>query len=185
VRSPELGNCPDCSPGEWAALAEESVGPASPSVADCALAGATAAVAAGRVAREIDAGAYAGSLAAALPQLSEAARAAFARLGPITTQASGCRLVAVVLPAGARFVRYRYEAQDDPGGVESASPGECAADQDCPIGEARWLGHASVVRSPQGTMVYGIFENRSPARPRRARMTAYFTPAPGWKGGGS
>ena len=165
-----------------AAIAEESVAPAAAAAADCALAGATAAVGAGRVAREIDAGGYVGSLAAALPQLSEAARAAFARLGPITTPASGCRLVAVVLPAGARFVRYRYEAQDDAGG---AGASECAADQDCPIGEARWLGHASVVRGPGGTMVYGVFENRSSARPRRARLTAYFTPAPGSKGGGS
>ena len=136
---------------------------------------------AGRVAREIEAGAYAGSLAAALPQLSEAARAAFARLGSITTQASSCRLLAVILPAGARFVRYRYEAQDDTGG---AGASECAADQDCPIGEARWLGHASVVRGPGGSMVYGVFENRS-TRPRRARLTAYFTPAPAQKGGGS
>src|SRR5687767_3410265 len=53
VRSPEAGNCPDCRPGEMAAIAEESVAPAAAAAADCALAGATAAVGAGRVAREI------------------------------------------------------------------------------------------------------------------------------------
>ncbi len=177
LRAADLGNCPDCKPGQWAAVAEESVGPASPMVTDCALAGATAAVGAGKVARAVDAGTYAGPIAAALPQLSEAARAAFEGLGPVTAAASGCRLVAIVLPAGARFAGYRYDAQDDQGA------GECRADQDCPIGEARWLGHASVVRGSRGTMVYAVFENRSTQRSRQARLTVYFQPAPGWTGG--
>ena len=44
LRSAELGNCPDCPAGQWAAIAEESVAPPSALVPDCALAAATAAV---------------------------------------------------------------------------------------------------------------------------------------------
>jgi hypothetical protein len=178
LRSAELGNCPDCPAGQWAAVAEESIAPPSALVPDCALAAATAAVGAGRVARAVDAGPYAGPLAPALPQLSETARGAFENWGPVTDPTSGCRLLAIVLPAGSRFVGARYEAADEQG----AALAECRAGQDCPIGDARWHA-ASVVRAAQGTMVYAVFENRSAQRPRRARLTAYFQPAPGWKGG--
>jgi hypothetical protein len=82
-------------------------------------------------------------------------------------------VVAVVLPADARFVGYRYEALDGWGG------GDCVADQPCTIGDSRWLGHPTIERGER-TVIWATFANASRDRARRARLTAYFRPGPSW-----
>ena len=87
---------------------------------------------------------------------------------------SPCGIAAVVLPAGAKFIGYRYEA------VDARGAGECVADQECSIGAARWQGHPRFERGAQRTVVWSVFENRSPERLRQARLTVYFVPPAGW-----
>jgi hypothetical protein len=79
------------------------------------------------------------------------------------------------LPRSARFVGYRYEVLDGWGG------GDCVGDQECAVGQARWLGHPRVERAGAATTVGATFENRSADRERRARLTVYFRPTAGWK----
>jgi len=83
--------------------------------------------------------------------------------------------VVVALPPGARFTGYRYEAVDGWGG------GDCVADQPCVIADARWQGHPSIDRASGTTTLTGTFTNASTSRERRARLTAFFHPAAGWK----
>jgi hypothetical protein len=93
----------------------------------------------------------------------------------VTVPAGATLPLSAVLPSGARFVGYRYEALDGWGG------GDCVADQPCTVGRARWQGHPRVERGPAGTTVIGTFVNHAPDRERRARLTAYFRPASGWQ----
>jgi len=87
---------------------------------------------------------------------------------------SACAVVAIVLPADARYFAYRYEALDGWGG------GDCVADQPCSIGEAHWLGHPTIERGER-TVVWATFANASRDRARRARLTAYFRPSAAWR----
>jgi hypothetical protein len=84
-------------------------------------------------------------------------------------------VVRVTLPGGARFTGYRYEAFDGWGG------GDCVADQPCKVGDAHWQGHPATTRDGDRTTLAGTFVNASPARERRARLTAFFQPPRGWK----
>jgi hypothetical protein len=86
---------------------------------------------------------------------------------------ASCAVVAIVLPADARFVGYRYEAVDGWGG------GDCLAGQPCAISGAQWEGHPTIERGER-TVVWSVFANASPERTRRGRLTAYFRPAPEW-----
>jgi hypothetical protein len=90
--------------------------------------------------------------------------AAAGHLGP----SSACQILGAVLPPGARYVGYRYEAEDQ------RTVGDCLADADCPMGQAVWHGHPAVVRSGQSTAVAALFQNRAGA-PRRARFWVFFT----------
>jgi hypothetical protein len=89
-----------------------------------------------------------------------------------------CRTLAIRLPAGARFVGYRYEAEDN------RARGDCNGPEPCPVGEARFLAHPAIERGPSsgagaGTWISATFENAA-RTPRRVRLTAYFAPAAGW-----
>ena len=83
---------------------------------------------------------------------------------------SACQVLGAVLPAGSRYVGYRYEAED------LRTVGDCLADQECPMGLAVWHGHPAVVRDGASTAVAAVFENRA-ATPRRARLWVYFAGA--------
>ncbi len=84
-----------------------------------------------------------------------------------------CRGAALHLPTDARFVGYRYEAEDN------RSRGDCLGSDPCPVGEARFLDHPKIERGAAGTWVSAVFENQATA-PRRIRLTAYFVPPAGW-----
>jgi hypothetical protein len=88
-----------------------------------------------------------------------------------------CRTLAIHLPPGARFVGYRYEAEDN------RARGDCNGPEPCPVGEARFLAHPAIDRgasaSGAGPWISATFENAA-RTPRRVRLTAYFAPAPGW-----
>ena len=89
---------------------------------------------------------------------------------------AACRAIAVRLPAGARFVGYRYEAEDN------RARGDCQGSEPCPVGEAHFLDHPQLDRgAARGTVTWvtGTFENQAGVA-RRIRLTAYFAPAPGW-----
>jgi len=105
-----------------------------------------------------------------VPIASEAARARLAELlGPGTDPESGCQVMAVILPRGARFTGYRYEARDTRTGRD------CLAGEDCPVGACRWPDHPQVVKSANGTIVFSGFKNWS-GQDRTALLIVYFSP---------
>lgn len=91
-------------------------------------------------------------------------------LAAFTGGASPCQVVGLVLPKAVRFSRVRLAAGD------REEVGGCAPGQTCSIGDAAWLGSVLVERGPSATLVYGLFENRSADRGRRAILTAYYRP---------
>jgi hypothetical protein len=96
------------------------------------------------------------------------------RLGSLATPASSCAVLGLVLPAGARYVGFRYEAG------ERSTMGECPLAGDCQIGEASWRGQPVITQESGVTVVHSVFENRSPRRERLGRLTVYFKPPAGW-----
>jgi hypothetical protein len=155
-----LGNCPECGNNEWAATDEETAA-ANAGPLDCAAVGAAAQAALATVATT-----------------SGMAPSGYA--GPVATltggqpPASSCRVVAVVIPADAEYIAYRYEV------YEGDKRGDCAADQPCTTPQARWHGQPHVERG-QRTVIWGVFENLSAQHERRGRLVVMFTPASGWK----
>jgi hypothetical protein len=91
-------------------------------------------------------------------------------LAAFTGGRSPCQIIGLVLPKAVRFSRVQLAAGDQ----EAVSA--CAPGQTCAIGDAAWLGSARVERGPSATVVYGLFENRSADRGRRAILTAYYRP---------
>lgn len=83
---------------------------------------------------------------------------------------SPCQIVGLVLPKEVRFSRVTYAASDHQG------TGACAPGQICSIGDAAWIGSARVERGRSATVIYGLFENRSTEKARRAYLTAYYRP---------
>ncbi|HEX2165202.1 MAG TPA: hypothetical protein VHM02_14755, partial [Thermoanaerobaculia bacterium] len=87
------------------------------------------------------------------------------------TGGEGCQVLGVVLPAGATYRGYRYEAE---GGAGS---GRCYAGDPCPVDGALWPDRPAIRPLDDGsTLVYGLFLNTSPERARRARLTVYYRP---------
>jgi hypothetical protein len=82
---------------------------------------------------------------------------------------SGCRVLRLVLPAGAHYTGYRYEIQDKGEGLD------CAAGKDCPQSTGRWPFEPVLVLDPKGTVVMALFESGPADRERRAVLSAYFT----------
>jgi len=83
---------------------------------------------------------------------------------------SPCQVVGLVLPKAVRFSRVQLAASDQ------EETGDCAPGQTCSIGDAVWLGSVLVERGPSATIVWGLFENRSTIRGRRAILTAFYRP---------
>ena len=177
------GACPECAPGEWSV---SSHWPAEARTADTAACGADLAErmerAAGIVERLLPADfrAYTGALAApdgndVLRLLPEAVRAELQELLiPIVDPERSCQVVGILLPTGARFIGFQYEAAD------LGSRGGCLPEQPCDVGDARWQGNPTIHRHDHGTFVYGVFENLSPERKREANLKVYFRPPSGW-----
>lgn len=84
---------------------------------------------------------------------------------------AGCHVLRITVPAGARYLGYRFEVQD--GGATF----DCLAGQDCPRGIGRWPGNPVLVRGSGGTVVLAPFEAGPTDRERRAVLTVYYTTA--------
>jgi hypothetical protein len=82
---------------------------------------------------------------------------------------AGCHVLRIAVPAGARYLGYRFEVQD--GGAAL----DCLAGQDCPGNTGRWPGNPVLVRGAGGTVVLAPFEAGPADRERRAVLTVYFT----------
>ena len=173
------GACPECKPGEWALVveAEASVTPAPESCGGLrderirilrdevfGPAAASASAFGGVVADP-----WGNSLPSTL--LSESGRTLVAELGE---QKGACQDLIGVLPQGARFIGFRYEAEDEGG------RGDCFGVEPCAIGEARWVSNPMIERTPTVTLIHASFHNQSSGRTRRARMTLYFRPPGNW-----
>lgn len=174
IRSAASGSCADCRPGEAAVSARVLAAPGGAGCPDEVrervwralepLATAPAAEAVDYAGPLIDGGRLLPWSAADVVARSEGA------LGSLLDDAAGCRLAVVVLPSGARFAGYRYQAADAQAG------GDCLVGQDCPVGESRWDDHPRIERTDAGTFIFALFENRSPRWERRGEMTIYFKP---------
>lgn len=171
LRTSVRGNCPECRGGEWGLAAEASASAGSGCPADAA---ATVQTAIRQLAAAPGVAGRYGALDADGRLVIDADPATAAALEPFLAPSSGCRLLALVLPPGARFLGYRYEASD------ASGSGDCLAGQDCAIGGCGFPAHAAVARGPQATLIWTLFANRDPQRGRRAHLIAYFRPAPGW-----
>jgi hypothetical protein len=166
LRGPGNAVCNECKPGESAVAVEQVVAPGgslTDSTTPCAPGVADAVrQAAAYLAPAARAG-YAGS------PLHAGSADATSALAAFTSADAACQVVAVVLPPGAKYTGYLYEATDETGS------GSCAAGGECEIGACAWAGHPEIVRSTGSTVVYGVFRNASPDLPRRARLTVYFS----------
>ena len=82
---------------------------------------------------------------------------------------SGCSVLRISLPAGARYTGYRFEVQDRGDSLD------CLAGQACPQNTGRWPINPVVVRNAEGTIVLAPFESGPAERERRAVLTVYFS----------
>lgn len=177
VRSATAGNCPDCKPGEAAVSVQLTAGAQASPGACNAEADIKRAIAALVAAADAGFASYTGPLIdPASGQLTAAAgTAAREAVGPIFAPylepGGPCQVLAVVLAPGTRYAGYAYEASDATGG------GACVGSEECEVGGARWAGHPVMEKTAQGTVLYGVFTNRSPDRARRAKLVVYFRPA--------
>jgi len=168
-RSAADRSCPDCKPLEWALTSTAGV-----SAGRGACDHATTAVAA--VVKALDAlgssaQAYAGDLTVTGLSAPEPLRSAVLAL----SATGSCRVFVVLLPGETKYRGFRYRATD------SQSGGDCLPGQDCPIGQARWVGPPSIERSTAGMLVWTVFENVG-VEDRQAAFSAYFTPLrEGWR----
>jgi len=171
-------SCIDCKLGEWSVASTLAVGAAIPGSSGTCASGLAAAAqqAAERLGRstELERLSFAG------PAFESSPGAALAVAEPDTVSAvqnllapfggSSCGVVAAVLPRAGRFVGFQYGAADDQGG------GHCEPQAECAIGQSRWLASPEIVRGPKATVVYGIFQNLSSERQRRAELSVFFRP---------
>jgi hypothetical protein len=86
-----------------------------------------------------------------------------------------CQDFAGVLPQGARFIGFRFEAEDPSG------KGDCFGEDPCSIGQARWSNNPRIERTATVTVIHSSFANQSTSAERRARMTLYYQPPRGWR----
>ncbi len=172
VRSWDRGTCHDCRPGESALSIGQAV-PAGdgscPSAVDGLLRQAVEAIGAqgGAALRTFYGPLGSRTLQPATQRFgTELATEVDRLVAPL--QEGSCQVLVAVLPAAARFSGYRYEARDFSAG------GDCLPDQDCPIGQAQWLGNPGIVRGEGFTLIWATFANRSADRIRHPRLTVYF-----------
>ncbi len=167
-------SCFECKPGEWAVAISLDV----PSGEPCRT---TAAVAVRRALRDVaDAASeqladFSGPLPLDLAvfPLSAASVAARNTLAPYLEPTASCRFLAVVVPENGRFTGFRFEARD------ANTSGTCIGDEECEIGQARFLFSPGIARGAGASIVYSVFENTGGAS-RIARLTGFFLPTSGW-----
>lgn len=97
---------------------------------------------------------------------------ALAAVGELSAEleraASGCRVIAVDLPAGARFTGYRYEAQS------ATVVADCLPGRSCPAGDCRFP-HEPVLRIEGNRTTLLVSFESTAAEPRRAVVAGYST----------
>jgi hypothetical protein len=170
--------CIECKTGEWSVVSTLAVAAATPGSTGACPSGITeaaqqAAESLGR-STELALLSFAGpgfesSPGAALAVAeSEAVSTVQSLLAPFS--GGSCGVVAAVLPRAGRFVGFQYGAADDESG------GFCEPEAECAIGQSRWLASPEIVRGPTATVVYGVFQNLSVGRERRAELAVFFRP---------
>lgn len=133
--------CVECPPGESAAWGEAA----------------------------IPGGAAAGCPADLAARLQSIDLDAVAKLSAELAEAgAGCRVIAVELPAGARFTGYRYEAQS--AGVAA----DCLPGRGCPAGDCRFPADPVLRQVGKRTVLLVPFESTA-ADLRRAVVAGYST----------
>ncbi len=187
LRNPNLrpaGACPECGPGEYsvAARGQAEKFERGDTCSLARLAAVSALTPRLNAALTDGLGVFAGSLAESNgndvlrlvpPSLRTDIRVA------LSDPSNSCQVVGVVLPAGSRYVGFRYQAGER--SVMAECPqGDAGTEQVCQVGDARWLGPPSLVRTDGVTMVLGVFENRSRRSTRLPQLTVYFQPQRGW-----
>lgn len=160
LRSFRDGTCPECRPGEWVATVEVTVGGAGAACPDDL---------ADRVARTASLAAGGGEAAATQAGAVGAAEP----LAPFQDEGSRCRVTAVHLPEGARFVAFQFEAG---GGAWE----RCLAGEPCPAGGGRWVVNPILKTDAAGTLVASAYENPEGAAPRPIRFTVFWVPPSRW-----
>jgi hypothetical protein len=179
------GACRECGPGEWSARSPVRTQPSGAASPGCP----------GRLERRL---ADVADQLASLPQAdkklagplwsrdSRDALKAYprdevlnvrSRLEALSGPTRSCVLAAVAIPAGSRYIGYRYSVSDDSGS------GECRGAEVCSIGQAQWLDEPVVIPGDGGrpTLVWSVFSNESPRLSRDAELTVYFVPPTGWR----
>lgn len=87
--------------------------------------------------------------------------------GAFTGLPASCGVVQASLPAGVRYVGYRFEVQDGAEGFDCLTGKEC-------VPGGQWPLDPVVRRAESGTGVLAAFENRG-SRERRAVLTVYYS----------
>lgn len=167
-------SCFECKPGEWAVAIDLDV----PGGEACRT---TAEVAVRRALRDVAdaASEQLGDFSGPLPldlavfPLSAASVAARNTLAPYLEPTASCRFLAVVVPERGRFTGFRFEARD------ANASGTCTGEEECEIGQARFLFSPGIARGAGASIVYSVFENTG-GTSRTARMTGFFLPTSGW-----
>ena len=166
-------SCFECKPGEWAVTVELSV----PGGEACR---STAGVAVRRALRDVAAAAseQLASFSGPLPldlavfPLSVSSTAARNTLAAYLEPTASCRFLAVVVPKDGQFTGFRFEASD------ANARGICTGEEECEIGQAKFLFSPGIARGAGASIVYSVFENTGSAT-RFARMMAFFLPTSG------
>ena len=86
----------------------------------------------------------------------------------LAASGAGCRVIAIELPAGARFTGYRYEAQST--GVTA----DCLPGRDCPAGACRYPNDPVLRQVGNKTVLLVAFESTA-VELRRAVVAGYST----------
>lgn len=84
---------------------------------------------------------------------------------------AGCHVLRIALPAGMKYVAYRYEI------LAGGDSLDCPTGKDCPRNMGRWPIDPVLFRGDQGTVILAPFEPGSSQAERRAILTVYFTAA--------
>jgi hypothetical protein len=185
------GACQECRANEWALLATVPAAPLdsgrsgnSGRTADVCTAGTGRAFSeiADLIAQHLpaDLWTFAGSLKATdgqdllrllEPEISDRIERL---LSSLTLGAESCPVVAAVIPAGSKYIGYRYRV------AEGKRESDCRSTEECLIGEARWRADPGIEKRNFGILVHSQFENSSRKNEREAELRVYFVPPAGW-----
>lgn len=174
LRSYEAGTCPECRPGEWSVTAEGSAAAGTGACPEdlqarldraAALLGSSRALAPWTGPIELAGGASSVLGNEAYREFTEAVR-------DVLADDASCRVLAVILPSGARFVGLEM------GVADGGSWRQCLPGKECLAGGG-WTGDPRVVRTPAGPVLAAAYGNAGSAA-QRVRLTVYFKAPEGW-----